>query len=131
MAIYAAGGIRFAEEFADYDPSLQRGMIELRTHLEYERELRNLHVQESRLTRRYEKEMVELRALQKDRASQETKAAPVTAKAAPAVGFDFSTASRDRRTAKESHSVPPSPSYPPSTQTAVSLSGFSLNQSSK
>jgi hypothetical protein len=71
MAIYAQGRIEFAGCFEDHDPSLRGSMIELQTHLEYEKQLRNLHIQESRLTRRYASEVKELRDLQRERTERD------------------------------------------------------------
>jgi hypothetical protein len=67
MAIYAQGRCEFAGCFDAHDPSLRAGMIELQTHLKYEKQLRNLQIQESRLTRRYANEAKELRDLQSQR----------------------------------------------------------------
>jgi hypothetical protein len=59
-------------DFADTDPSeLDPNLLETSVHLKYERQLRNLYLQESRLVRRREKELAELRELQKDRAARE------------------------------------------------------------
>jgi hypothetical protein len=105
MAIYAQGRIEFANHFEDQeDPAVRRGLIELHTHLVYERQLRNLQLQESRLVRRREKESAELRRLQQERAQKEKRALETAAQlylAAkrdtkpfdPAVhGFEFSIA---------------------------------------
>jgi hypothetical protein len=67
MAIYAKGRIQFAESFNDHDLSLRPAMIELQTHLTYEKQLRNLQLQEARLHRRREKDTAELRRLQEER----------------------------------------------------------------
>ena len=67
MAIYAKGRIQFAEAFNDHDLSLRPAMIELQTHLTYEKQLRNLQLQEARLHRRREKDTAELRRLQEER----------------------------------------------------------------
>lgn len=69
--IYALGHLEFKDAFEEHDPSLRPGMIEVRTFLTYQRQLRNLHLQESRLQRRREKEIAELRALQEDRKAEE------------------------------------------------------------
>ena len=103
MAIYAQGRIEFANHFADQeDPAVRRSLIELHTHLVYERQLRNLQLQESRLVRRREKESAELRRLQQERAQKEKRAlesaaqlyvAADTKPFDPAVhGFEFSIA---------------------------------------
>jgi hypothetical protein len=68
MAIYAQGRVEFAGLFEDQeDPGVRRSLIELHTHLTYERQLRNLQLQEARLARRREKETAELRTLQDER----------------------------------------------------------------
>jgi len=46
-------------------------MIELHTHLTYEKQLRNLQLQEARLARRYEKDTAELRKTQQERDQRE------------------------------------------------------------
>ncbi len=71
MAIFAQGHIQFAESFQEHDPSLRPGMIELQTFITYEKQLRNLQLQEARLARRREKETTELRNLQKERRAKE------------------------------------------------------------
>ena len=100
MAIYAKGRLEFADAFNDHDEALRSGLIELETFLKYEKQLRNLQLQESRLGRRREKEIAELRQLQQERKAKETalaEQAAVCAKpeiqtAAAATGFEFSTA---------------------------------------
>jgi hypothetical protein len=67
MAIYAQGRVKFAESFNDHDPSRRPAMIELHSFLAYEKQLRNLHLQEARLHRRREKDTAELRQLQEER----------------------------------------------------------------
>ena len=67
MAIFAAGHLEFAALFEEHDPSLRPNLIELHTFMTYEKQLRNLQLQEARLARRREKETAELRALQQER----------------------------------------------------------------
>jgi hypothetical protein len=71
MAIFAHGRIQFAEQFADRDPALQPSLIEMHTFLHYEKQLRNLQIQEGRLRRQREKDSAELRQLQKERSNKE------------------------------------------------------------
>ncbi len=71
MAIYAQGRIQFASSFDDHDPSLRPSMMELQTFLTYEKQLRNLQLQEARLARRYEKDTAELRTMQRERDQRE------------------------------------------------------------
>ena len=111
MAILSKGHLECADTFADFDPSLRAPLIELRIEVKYEKQLRNLRLQEARLFRRLEKEKAELRRLQQERQAadkaRETKALdtvaqlylhakhhdqPFTAPAAAANGFEFSIA---------------------------------------
>ena len=102
-AIFAEGHIEFAAAFSDHAAELRPGMIEVQTFIKYEKQLRNLQLQESRLARRREKELAELRQLQQERRSREAEAIEtvarryLTAKATgqpfepSANGFVFST----------------------------------------
>ena len=66
-ALYARGRAEFADAHAAHDPATRKHMIDLDIHLKYEKQLRNLQLQESRLLRRFQKELAELRALQAER----------------------------------------------------------------
>jgi hypothetical protein len=104
MAIFAQGRAQFAAEFKDHDATLQPGLIELKTFIMYEKQLRNLQLQESRLARRREKETAELRELQKIRRSEEVKRlkhAPPPA----ANGFEVSCGADDRVASSASFSL--------------------------
>jgi len=96
MAIYARGTVMYADYFEEQDPDVRRGLIELQTHLIYEKQLRNLQLQEARLVRRREKETAELRRLQKERVAQ-AEGPERTGRLVPVVrgpeevGFEFST----------------------------------------
>jgi hypothetical protein len=93
MAIYAQGRIEFADLFEEQeDRAVRRSLIELHTHLTYEKQLRNLQLQESRLVRRREKETAALRRLQDERTAN---------------GFEFSNASLTRSTAPRPKIAPP------------------------
>lgn len=81
MAIFAQGAVEFDGAFDDYPAPLRPRMIELQTFLKYEKQLRNLQLQESRLQRRYEKDSAELRNLQKERARKEEQEASRIAEA--------------------------------------------------
>jgi hypothetical protein len=67
LAIYAQGHLQFANSLDGHDPSLHASMIELQTFLTYEKQLRNLQLQEARLHRRREKDIAALRKLQEER----------------------------------------------------------------
>ncbi len=58
-------------EMAIFKRGREQGIPELDTFLQYEKQLRNLHIQESRLRRHREKDLAELRQLQDDRITEE------------------------------------------------------------
>ena len=66
-ALFAKGRIEFAELFNEQDLALRPHLIDAHTFITYEKQIRNLHVQEARLARRREKEIAELRGLQNKR----------------------------------------------------------------
>jgi hypothetical protein len=72
--ILALGHLEFSNSLEEHDAGLRPGMIEVKTFLKYERKLRNLQLQEARLSRRREKEITELRALQLERQRKEDEA---------------------------------------------------------
>jgi hypothetical protein len=88
MAIYAKGRLQFANSFDDHDASLRPGMIELETFFTYEKQLRNLQLQEARLARRREKETEELRRLQQERNQREKRDLDVAGKLYTAAQHD-------------------------------------------
>jgi hypothetical protein len=91
MAIYAYGRVQFADNFKDHDEALRPGMIELQTFITYEKQLRNLQLQEARLSRRREKETAELRELQQARKKKELEAEKQDMQRNTAAnGFEFS-----------------------------------------
>jgi hypothetical protein len=79
LAIYARGRAEFANNFDDHDPSIRASLIELQTFTIYEKQLRNLQLQEARLARRREKETAELRKLQQERKAKEAEALDLAA----------------------------------------------------
>ncbi len=108
MAIYAQGRAE-NQEYCALHATAGASLIELGTFLKYEKQLKNLQLQEARLQRRYEKEMAELRNLQKERKQQE-QAKPATAAAANEVGFVFSNAKESPRTSPaQTQTAPASP----------------------
>ncbi len=91
MAIYARGRHEFAEAHSEHPLPLRTSLIELDIHLKYEKQLRNLQLQESRLHRRFDKEMAELRQLQKDHQAKAASESRTSASVAVAAsGFVFS-----------------------------------------
>jgi hypothetical protein len=66
-ALYAHGHEQFAGAFQDSPKEEQYSKILLQTHLTYEKQLRNLQIQEARIDRKASKAMAELRRLQAER----------------------------------------------------------------
>jgi hypothetical protein len=66
-AIYLRGERQFADTIAEECPIIRRSMIVLETHLAYQKELRNLQIQEARIDRKRTKALAELKELQKER----------------------------------------------------------------
>ncbi len=71
MALFAKGRIEFANLFEEEDLAARPHLIDAHTFLVYEKQIRNLQIQEARLARRREKEMAELRELQRQRKEKE------------------------------------------------------------
>src|SRR6185503_1272632 len=87
-ALFAKGRIEFADLFNEQDLAARPHLIDAHTFITYEKQIRNLQLQEARLTRRREKEIAELRRLQNERIQREQN--QKTPKPAPN-GFVFST----------------------------------------
>jgi hypothetical protein len=87
-ALFAKGRLEFAHLYDDQEPAARPQLIDAYTYLVYEKQIRNLQLQEARLTRRREKETAELRLLQAERIEkqQDQKTSKPTAD-----GFVFST----------------------------------------
>jgi hypothetical protein len=119
MALFAKGRVEFAELFAAQPPATRPALIDAHTLIVYEKQLRNLHLQEARLFRRQQKEIAALLALKKERFKEEAQAYEYVASrylAAKAEGkpfngrcdgFEFSLA--DIETYLEARSVPDLP----------------------
>jgi len=73
-ALFAQGRLEFAGCFEEHDASARPSLIDAKTFIKYQRQLRNLQLQEARLFRRYEKDKAELREIQQTRRSQEGEA---------------------------------------------------------
>jgi hypothetical protein len=103
-AIYAKGNSEFAAEVSDLDPLARSASLRMRTYLAYERQLRNLNLQEMRLHRLREKLIAEIKQLQKEREQKEKDDLSIAAKLYVAAkhdrkpfnpsdfGFEFSSA---------------------------------------
>jgi hypothetical protein len=93
MAIYAVGRGEFADTFPEHDAASRPGLIDLQIFMKYEKQLRNLQLQEARLARRREKEMAELRQLQQERLQKETQEREkIAQRGSIKNGFEFSPA---------------------------------------
>jgi hypothetical protein len=79
-AIYAKGNSEFAAEVSDLDPLARSASLRMRTYLAYERQLRNLNLQEMRLHRLREKLIAEIKQLQKEREQKEKDDLSIAAK---------------------------------------------------
>jgi hypothetical protein len=75
--IYAIGHTELADQFSPLE-------LELQTYLKYERQLKNLSLQESRLRRMRDKDIAELRALQTARQEKEESSPAQPEKTVPA-----------------------------------------------
>jgi hypothetical protein len=99
-AIWAKGLLEFADAF-DHRPEAERpALIRAEILLKYEKQFKNLHIQEQRLASRRAKELIELSRLQEARIVAEQESAKNAAKTTPKVipstvpahvGFEFST----------------------------------------
>ncbi|HEY3456326.1 MAG TPA: hypothetical protein VGK64_17235 [Bryobacteraceae bacterium] len=83
-ALFARGRIEFAELFNEQDLAARPHLIDAHTFITYEKQIRNLQLQEARLARRREKEIAELRKLQAERIQKQQQEIPAN-------GFVFST----------------------------------------
>ena len=70
-ALYVKGCNQFAAEVTDLDPRARLTMMRMHTYLAYERQFRNLNLQEMRLHRLREKLIAEIKQLQKERDQKE------------------------------------------------------------
>ena len=77
-ALFSRGREEFQEKFAAQpDPERRAALTDLETMFVYEKQLRNLHLQEARLRRQREKDLAELKALQAERSAQAAEQAEV------------------------------------------------------
>jgi hypothetical protein len=97
-ALFAKGRIEFAELFNEQDLAARPHLIDAHTFITYEKQIRNLQLQEARLARRREKEIAELRRLQNERTGRLVPVVRVQEsrmqkqqQEIPANGFVFST----------------------------------------
>jgi len=69
--LYALGQLEFADKFDAEAGPVRSGLIQAHTFLAYQKQFNNLVIQETRLCRRFEKEMTELKQLQAERRERE------------------------------------------------------------
>ena len=69
--LYALGQLEFADKFDAEAGPVRSGLIQAHTFLAYQKQFNNLVIQETRLCRRFEKEMAELKQLQAERRERE------------------------------------------------------------
>ena len=101
-ALFAKGRIEFAELFNEQDLAARPHLIDAHTFITYEKQIRNLQLQEARLARRREKEIAELRRLQNERIQKQQQEIPAN-------GFVFSTPQIDHATLPQSRNHEPVP----------------------
>ncbi|HEX7362350.1 MAG TPA: hypothetical protein VF283_17805 [Bryobacteraceae bacterium] len=70
-AIFSRGYTEFAGQFENEDPGNRPALIECHAFLTYQKQIRNLQLQEARLQRQRAKDMAELRQLQQERIQKE------------------------------------------------------------
>ncbi len=67
LGIYALGHLELAARFENEDPEVRASLIQAQIQVIYERQLKNISTQEVRLRRHREKDLAELKSLQKER----------------------------------------------------------------
>ena len=102
MALLNKGRIELSQDDPDFVKHNQGDLLEIEVMTTYQKEFKNLNLQESRLARRREREIAELKLLQKERKANEAAALERAAAAhlvaekagqpfsCPEIGFDFS-----------------------------------------
>jgi hypothetical protein len=102
ISLMSRGRLEFGQNLPETPDAGQTALLDLEIMEKYEKQLRNLHLQEARLARRREKEIAELRSLQQERKANEAAALEHAATAyllarqrnqpadPPQIGFEFS-----------------------------------------
>jgi hypothetical protein len=80
LALYGKAREEFAADFTDLEPAARDIRIELESYLKYEKQIRNLGLQESRLHRRRTADVAELRTMQKERDARRAQELSVASK---------------------------------------------------
>ena len=120
--LYALGQLEFADKFDAEAGPVRSGLIQAHTFLAYQKQFNNLVIQETRLCRRFEKEMAELKQLQAERREREGRELEQAARLylaakkenkpfdPAALGFEFSIVDIERFLEARSARVP-SPAF--------------------
>jgi len=91
VGLLLKGDLELADKYADRTPFERTHLIQAESYIKYEKQLRNLNIQEARLRRIREKDHAELLRLQALRKREEAKNPPQ-----PENGFEFSTPIRPK-----------------------------------
>jgi hypothetical protein len=92
-ATFALGRIKYSHMFPeDMDRQARAALLDAYIAQEDAKHLKNLHLQENRLHRRYRQDLLELQTRQKARKDQEEAEKKAQPAKTPAVGFEFATA---------------------------------------
>ncbi len=67
LGIYALGRLELAARFENEDPAVRASLIQAQIQVVYEKQLKNIGIQEVRLRKHREKDLAELKTLQKER----------------------------------------------------------------
>jgi hypothetical protein len=86
IGILLKGDLEFADKYQERTPFERTHLIQAESYIKYEKQLRNLNIQEGRLRRTREKDLAELQRLQAQRHGEEAQNPPQ-----PQNGFEFST----------------------------------------
>ena len=100
-ALFAKGRIEFADLFNEQDLAARPHLIDAHTFIAHEKQIRNLQLQEARLTRRREKEIAELRRLQNEHTGRSAAQQHLLATLVPDARV------QESRIQKKQHEIPP------------------------
>jgi hypothetical protein len=108
--LFALGRMRNADLFEDVkDEQLRTMLLDAHILMTDAKHFKNLHLQESRLRRQYEKDMKELRSLQAERKEEEPtrpETKPALRVAAAGSGFEFANETELGHTEEETKNLP-------------------------
>jgi transcription termination factor NusB len=102
-AILLKGHIEFAGKYEDRTPRERALLIDADAYLKYEKQLRNLNIQEARLRRLMDKDRAELSRLQAIRKREEKQASPAHPQPKDQNGFEFSTTPPSAKSSSSPH----------------------------